>query len=146
MRAIFPLPARPGRNEMERQYGDLLNLQVKAGEILSWGHELVTFKLAEHECRYTPDFRSVVETGVYSFDSYGASHREAGCKVVLDELKGHKAGKKEGRWRPGEKRTVKVAMKMFPEYEWRVVVGRPTKNGYVFDVIPAAEALGRKKR
>ena len=131
---------------MERQYGDLLNLQVKAGEILSWGHEVVTLKLAEHECRYTPDFRSVVETPTYSYDGFGEAKREEGCKVVLDELKGYKSGEKAGRWRPGEKRTVKMAMAAFPEYEWRVVVGRPTKGGYVFEVMPAAEALGRKKR
>lgn len=46
----------PGQmNATEQAYAEILQAQYLAGEILTWGFERMTFKLADNT-RYTPDF------------------------------------------------------------------------------------------
>lgn len=42
-------------NSTERAYSDHLELRKAAGEVLWFGFECITFRLAD-DCRYTPDF------------------------------------------------------------------------------------------
>lgn len=135
MKAVLTIPEPKYKSELERQYAAQLELQCRAREIISWDYEVVTWKLAELECRYTPDFRLLVPVGRYSLDGYT---KFDGCKVVFDEVKGH--------WTEAAKIRVKVAMDKFPEYEWRVVTGKKRRGQYVFEVIPAKVALGRNPR
>ena len=55
-----------------------------------------------------------------------------------------------GKWEEAAKVRIKIAMDRYPEYEWRIVTGKKRtvlgKKRYVFEVMPAAEALSRKKR
>lgn len=46
----------PGEmNRTEAAYAELLQARKMAGEIIDWGFERITLKLADN-CRYTPDF------------------------------------------------------------------------------------------
>lgn len=51
-----------GANKTERAYGQRLELLRRAGEVLSWGFQRITLKLAD-DCRYTPDFDVVTAAG-----------------------------------------------------------------------------------
>jgi hypothetical protein len=64
----YPVLARavlkqPDMNKTEARYAATLELQQKAGEILWWKFEAITFKLAD-DCRYTPDFVVMMPDGM----------------------------------------------------------------------------------
>lgn len=49
-----------GLNKTERAYRDLLEMRLRAGEIISYMTHAWTFKIGE-DCRYTPEF-AVIES------------------------------------------------------------------------------------
>ena len=69
-----------GPNSWERAYALELEARKQAGEILWYGFEKITLKLA-HDCRFTPDFAVMVQQK----DATGA-WREW---LQLHEVKGH---------------------------------------------------------
>ena len=80
----------PGRmNKTETRYAQDLALEVAAGEIVWWGFEALTFKLA-HDTRYTPDFILVRQDGT----------------LHAHEVKGF--------WRDDAKIKLKTAANLFP--------------------------------
>jgi len=53
-------------NQTETRYAEALQLRKLAGEIIEWGFEAVTFKLAA-DTRYTPDFMILNIDGTITF-------------------------------------------------------------------------------
>jgi len=58
--------AKPRMNKLEANYAFVLDLAVKAGQILWWRFEGITLKLAD-DVRYTPDFAIMEADGMISF-------------------------------------------------------------------------------
>lgn len=81
----------PGQmNKLESNYAIVLEARKRTGEILDWGYEEWTFKLA-HDTRYTPDFWVLNAEG----------------EIELHETKG-------GLFRDDAKVKLKVAASKFP--------------------------------
>jgi len=53
-------------NQTEEAYAELLQARKLAGDIIDWGFECVTFKIAK-DCRYTPDFYVFYPDGSMEF-------------------------------------------------------------------------------
>lgn len=85
-----------GMNGTERRRGVELEALKRDGQIALWRFEAVTLKLAP-DCRYTPDFYVLHNDG----------------RVVLEETKGH--------WRDDAKVKIRVAARLFPEFEFRAL-------------------------
>lgn len=91
---IKPKPKQPGAmNKTEQAYALILEAKKRAGEIIDYRYESVTFKLAK-DTRYTPDFYVVYSD-----------------KIELHEVKG-------GLVRDDARVKFKVAAASFPEYGW----------------------------
>jgi hypothetical protein len=70
-------PRQPrGMNRWEREYGKWLDIRKAAGDVLWWGYERVTLKLAD-DCRYTPDFVVIYAAVIL-------------CRPLFVEVKGFK--------------------------------------------------------
>jgi hypothetical protein len=85
-----------GMNGTERRRAIELEALKRDGGIALWRFESVTLKLAP-DCRYTPDF--------YVLENDG--------RVRFEETKGH--------WRDDAKVKIRVAARLFPEYEFRAL-------------------------
>lgn len=89
------------RSKTEAAFSAHLDLQVRAGAILSWKYEAVTLRLAPG-VSYTPDFVVFYAAGFHFI-----------------EVKGRKGS---GFWsRPVGKIKVKLAAEMFPQFRFEVV-------------------------
>lgn len=77
------------QNKTEAEYGRLLELRKRAGEIEWYAFEGITLKLAD-DTRYTPDFAVMLAGGV----------------IEMHEIK--------GRWMEDAKVKIKVAAERFP--------------------------------
>jgi hypothetical protein len=91
------------RNKLEAAYEQHLELRKRAGEVLWYGFESMTFKLAEG-CRYTPDFAVML----------------ANREIQLHECK--------SIWRDDAKAKTKVAAALFP-FQFVAVYAIPKKDG-----------------
>lgn len=99
-------PAGPKfKSKAEARFAQLLEARKKSGEILGWRYEAVTLRLADG-VRYTPDF--LVE----------ASNR----RMTLIEVKG-------GYIRDDARIKLRVAVEMFPGFDWWLVLAR--RQGFV---------------
>lgn len=92
-----------GMNQTEAAYGDHLEIQRRAGLILSYAFEAVTLKLAA-DTRYTPDFMVIA----------------ADSTVELHEIKGH--------WEDDARVKIKVAARLFP-FRFLGVQKIPARDG-----------------
>jgi hypothetical protein len=82
------------RNKTEREYGARLEAKKRAGEILEYGFEGMTFKLAA-DLRYTPDYWVLAVCG----------------RLELHECKG-------GFIRDDGRDKLKMAARLFPFLTW----------------------------
>lgn len=91
-------------NTWERQRALQLEAMKRAGEIVAWGFETVTLRLADRTT-YTPDFTIVTA---------------ASGALVFEEVKGF--------WRDDARVKIKVAARQFPWFQFRALKrrkGRP---------------------
>ena len=68
-------------NTLETQHAGTLELRKRAGEILDYWFEALTFKLAD-DCRYTPDFLVMLPDGELEVHEV-KGHFEDDAKVKL---------------------------------------------------------------
>lgn len=81
MRASEPLPVGPlrvpkahgrprtnvaGMNKLEESYASHLQTGRSIGRVSKWGFQTVTLKLGD-DCRYTPDFYTLMQDGTVEF-------------------------------------------------------------------------------
>lgn len=83
-------------NKTEARYAEYLALRKLAGEILAWGFEEITLKLAK-DCRFTPDFWVLNNDGDFELievkagkwqkakDETGASVRTGNTKALIED-------------------------------------------------------------
>jgi hypothetical protein len=83
-------------NRLEARYAQQLDAQRRVGEVLWFGYEAITLKLAP-DTRYTPDFAVITCEGEMQFH----------------ETKGH--------WRDDALVKIKVAANLFPWAEFRAI-------------------------
>ena len=70
-------------NVTETAYADLLEARKLAGEVIAWGFERVTLKLAAG-CRYTPDFDVWLADGTMEFvDAKGGGPMNETSRVKI---------------------------------------------------------------
>lgn len=119
-----PRDSMPGANKTEREYGERLAYQQRAGEIQSWGFQRITLKLAD-DCRLTPDFDYVNAAG----------------ELVLVDVKGAKKSPtvaQPGRivpWIEEDARIkLKVAARMFP---FRILIAFKMKREWSIEEVRA---------
>jgi hypothetical protein len=98
---------KPGvMNQTETLYAEGLQARKLTGEIVEWGFERVTFKLADN-CRYTPDFDVLFPDGSMEFiDSKGGGPMDDKSRVK-----------------------VKVAAEKFPMFQFVIEKRLPKKLG-----------------
>ncbi len=90
-------------NKTEAEYGTMLLARQAAGEIVWYGYERWTFKLAD-DTRYTPDFAVMLANGeLEAHEVKGGFEREDAHvkrKVAAEQfpIRFIFAQKKEGRW------------------------------------------------
>ncbi len=92
------------RNKTEAAYEQHLEVRKKVGEVLWYGFEAITFKLA-HDCRYTPDFAVMLSSGViecHELKGTTTLQRASGARV------------KAPFFRDDAKVKLKVAASIFP--------------------------------
>jgi hypothetical protein len=106
-KASVKLP-KPLMNKWETEYSYELEARRQAGEILWWGFEAMTLRLADRT-RYTPDFAVLVCNGRGGEISHYLQFHE--CK---------------GFWRDDARVKIKVAAEMFP---FRFIAVRKRKGG-----------------
>lgn len=99
------------RNKTERDYGARLEAKKRAGDILDYGYEGMTFKLAS-DCRYTPDYWVLAGDGLLELhECKGGFIRDDGrdkLKVaarLFPFLTWFRAQRKDGRWTVTEIKT-----------------------------------------
>lgn len=92
-------------NGVEAAYGDLLEARKRAGEVIAWGYERVTLKLADG-CRYTPDFDVWLADGSMEFVDTKAGPQDDKSRVKL-----------------------KVAAELFPQFVFAIEQRLPKKAG-----------------
>ena len=97
MKAALAIPPPRYKSRLEAEYARYLDLRVKAGEVLRWAYEPVTFALGGG-ARFTPDFRLVVPYNAAAGRAGLAGH----CRVELHETK--------GVWREAAKVRIKVCL------------------------------------
>lgn len=90
-----PLPLTTKMNKTEANYAQILELEKRAGNIITWYFEALKFRLADG-CFYLPDFLVVYK------DRY-----------ELHEVKGF--------FRTTAKVKLKVASELYPYFKWKVV-------------------------
>ena len=101
--------SKPGTmNKTEAAYGDRLELQRSAGEVLWYRYEGITLKLAQ-DTRYTPDFVVMNREGILE------------CHEV------------KGFWRDDAKVKIKVASSIYP-FIFIAVKMKPKKDGGGWEV------------
>lgn len=102
------LPVPKGLNKTEQAYADHLQQFYLARNILWWGFEAMTFKLA-HDTRYTPDFIVLMaDATIRCVDTKGARlNRSTGTTTYYAE--------------EDSKIKIKVAAKLFPFFRWSYV-------------------------
>lgn len=100
--ALRPPDLFAGMNRGEAQFAMGLEAQKRAGKIVLWRYERLTFKLAD-DTRYTPDFTVLELDG----------------QVSVYEYKGH--------MRDDAAVKLKVAASQFPEYRFYLVRKGTTK-------------------
>ena len=115
----------PGQmNKTEQRYNNHLKLRQHAGNILQFGFEELTLKLAK-DLRYTPDFWVQLPDGVIEFHEVKGSKKhtvkdkETGAKVKTGKIVPH-------FFDTGAKASVKMAADKFP---FRFVVVFEDKAG-----------------
>ena len=67
-------------NQLERDFGDLLETQFRRGEIAWYAFQRLTFKLGD-DCRYSPDWNVVTASGLL------IQYECKGTKVVKGKAK-----------------------------------------------------------
>lgn len=110
-RAI-PRHVPPGMNQTEALYAEELATRKLVGDIIDFGFQRVTLKLA-HDTRYTPDFDVQMPDGT----------------IEMHEVKGF--------WRDDAKVKIKVAARMFA---YRFIAVRKEKGYFVRDVFTEGES------
>lgn len=97
---------KPGvMNGTEAAYAETLQARKLAGEIIAWGYERFTFKLADG-CRYTPDFDVWLTDGTMEFVDTKGGPQDDKSRVKL-----------------------KVAAELFPQFVFVIEAKVPKKYG-----------------
>lgn len=96
---------RPGEmNRTESAYAMVLEARLRAGEILKYEFERLTFRVGI-DCRYTPDFYVVLADGSVEFHEVKTRRRDNKILMADDALA-----------------KFRTAAQQFPEYGWAMVV------------------------
>lgn len=102
-------------NNIEKEYASELELRRLAGEIVSWGFERLTFRLAKRT-RYTPDFDVLYPDG----------------RMELVEVKATWGHGKAG-WREDSKIKYKITRETFPMFDFIAVRRLLKREGAGFE-------------
>jgi hypothetical protein len=94
----------PGMNKTEAEYAHVLRARQSAGQVLAFGYERLTFRLA-FNLRYTPDYDLLMPDGT----------------VQIHEIKGF--------WEEDARVKIKTAAQMFPHFRFVGVQKLPAKKG-----------------
>lgn len=107
-------------NKTELAYSRLLDLRIKAGEIVGWKFESIKLRLADRTW-YCPDFLVVIPAGALP---YGGTRIEyPGERLEIHEVKGF--------WRDDARVKIKVAAEMYPEFRFFAVQYK--KGSWLFE-------------
>ena len=110
------IPKSRYRSKAEATYAEKLEVQKRAGEIVDWGYEAMTFVIGRTETgrawRYTPDFMVVKRILVHESYRSVIPHVEV---IEFHEVKGKHRGTERGIAK------FRAAQALFPWFKWVLI-------------------------